>query len=165
MGDSTELPRYIRVIKDGDAVEIQRRWYSHIVWILLPVAIIEIGAGILLWFTGQYLENARFGVLLFIVQGIGLIYWCFAMLANRTHFRVNENRLTVQSRPFPFRSSKYFHEDNIAAIYGKYETTSGNEHLVVVTLHEKFETVNGRKIVVKRHEEHTMVAIVRAEQA
>jgi hypothetical protein len=154
------MPKCFVVDNWGPELSLTRRWYSHVLWIMVPFCILWDGF-LIVWFSASF--GVIFGqpdawmaglfMLLFsvlhVAVGVAITYATLCGFVNRTVLRVSAGELTVWHGPLPFPGNRQILTADIKQLYctetvhrGKRSCRTSYNVLVVTKDNDKITLVS-----------------------
>ncbi len=130
------IPEILNVEDDGYRLQISWRWFSPLVFFLIPFCIVWNG-----FLVGWYTMAMGFGgdmpgpmellFLLFpighIAVGVGMTYAVLTMLFNRTTVTIEHGQLTVRHGPLPYPGNRQLFTEDVDQLYCIEEKTASKD--------------------------------------
>ncbi|MFP4356402.1 MAG: hypothetical protein ACLFUJ_14890 [Phycisphaerae bacterium] len=114
------LPKGMEMFDRGNELQIVRSWKSIAVLFLIPFAAFWCGF-LLFWYSSAIGSGAPIVFVLFplihVAVGVGLVYFIFACLLNKTVLRVTPNHLEVKHTPLPWPGGKTLNSVDIEQLF------------------------------------------------
>jgi hypothetical protein len=122
------LPPGLTLEQYGGGISITRRWFSAIVFFLIPFCIAW-DAFLVFWYSMALSGNAPWIMVVFpiahVAVGVGMTYFTFATLFNRTVIIAGQGSLRIGHGPLPWRGGVELAESDIDQLFCKMKTRSG----------------------------------------
>ncbi len=122
------LPPGLTVEERGGSISVTRRWFSAIVYFLIPFCIAW-DAFLVFWYSMALSGNAPWIMVVFpiahVAVGVGLTYYVLATLFNRTVMIAGQGSLRIGHGPLPWRGGVELAESEIEQLFCKLKTSQG----------------------------------------
>lgn len=122
------LPPGLTVEERGGVISITRRWFSAIVFFLIPFCIAW-DAFLVFWYSMAFSGGAPWIMIVFpiahVAVGIGLTYYVLATLLNRTVIFAGQGQLRIGHGPLPWRGGVDIAESDIKQLFCKMKASQG----------------------------------------
>ncbi len=120
MDDSPTIPEGLDVIPAGDGVTVRRVWLT---WKIIPLALFAVfwDSFLFFWYSSALKSpNAPLMTILFplghVAVGVGITYYAFASLFNKTDIGISSSGVTVMTGPVPWLGNRRVQADDITAV-------------------------------------------------
>src|SRR5215217_2640549 len=109
------IPEGIEILQEGGAVVIRRSWFSHLVWFLIIFCLawnsfLIFWYSVMLGFAAGAPSPFKFIIILFplvhVAVGLGLTYFVFCLLLNKTDVILRTDTLEIKTHPLPWRGNQ-----------------------------------------------------------
>lgn len=113
------LPDHFALTHVGANLVLEFRWFWWLSVVMLPFAILWDGY-LVLWYLGMQPppSGPMLGFpMLYVVMGVGFMYYAIAGLVNRTRVTVGGGAVDVRIGPLPWPGSKRVEVSDIAQVY------------------------------------------------
>jgi hypothetical protein len=127
------IPEKLQVEDFGGELRITWKWFSWIILFLGPFCIAW-NAFLIGWYSMAVSDHGPPGAMKFIMLifpvahvavGLGLAYFCLALLINRTTVRVAFGEMSIRHGPLPAPGNRTIPADDIDQLYVKHQMSSG----------------------------------------
>lgn len=123
------MPPGITVEDRGGGILITRRWFSPVVFFLIPFCIAW-DSFLVFWYSMAFKGPAPWIMVVFpvahVAVGVGLTYFCIATLLNRTFISAGQGLLSITHGPVPWRGRLVISEGDIDQLFCKMKTSNGS---------------------------------------
>ncbi len=121
------MPPGITMENRGGGIVITRRWFSAVVYFLIPFCIAW-DAFLVFWYSMAFSGNAPWIMVVFpiahVAVGVGLTYFCIASLFNSTFISAGQGQLRIGHGPLPWRGGLELAESEIDQLFCKMKTSN-----------------------------------------
>jgi len=122
------LPTRMAIEPTPHGVRLVRKWFSPVVFFLIPFCVIWDGF-LIVWYATAFSTGAPLAMTLFplihVAVGVGLTYFTVAMLINKTHISVERGEVIISHTPLPWFGYRRIPGVMIDQIYAKIHITHG----------------------------------------
>ncbi len=122
------LPPGLTIEEHGGGISITRRWFSAIVFFLIPFCIAW-DSFLVFWYSMAFSGNAPWIMVVFpiahVAVGVGLTYFVIATIFNRTVIIAGQGSLRIGHGPLPWWGGVELAESEIDQLFCKMKTSNG----------------------------------------